>query len=122
MSQVVILKIEEDGHLHGGPAPRPWCAEITGLDPKYGLARSFVKALRDYKDAHRAWSGNVYGVIAHFPLHEGKLYEVSRLRGRPSKRYVSREFIFVEGGEMREKTPDEALAIATTIAHAQRSA
>lgn len=121
MSQVVILKIEEDGHLNGGPPPRPWCAEITGLDPKFGLARTFVKALRDYADAHRAWSGNVYGVVAHFPLHEGKLYEVSRLRGRPSKRHVSREFVFVENGAMVDRTADEALAYATAIANAQRA-
>lgn len=110
---LVLLKIEEDGHHRGGKPPRPWAAEITGLDPKFGLARSFVPALRDYRDAHAAWSGNVYGVVATFPLREGRLYEVARAEGRPSKRVFVRRFWFVEGGEMHERTAEEALAWAT---------
>lgn len=108
-----ILRIEVDGHFHGSSdVPKPWVAQIDGVDEKYGLARTFVQRLNDYRDARRARSGNTYGVVAAFPLHEGKLYEVSRLRGRPSKRHVAREFLVVEGGAMRDLEPAEALAIA----------
>lgn len=108
-----ILRIEVDGHFHGSAdVPKPWVAQIDGVDPKYGLARTFVQRLNDYRDARRARSGNTYGVVAAFPLHEGKLYEVSRLRGRSSKRYVSREYMRVEGGKLVGMEPTEALAIA----------
>ncbi len=109
---IYLLKIEEDGHFHGGPPPKPWAAEITGACQRYGLARTFIRALRDYRDARSAWSGNVYGVVARYPLHDGKLYEVSRCRGKPSKRYVARQFYTVAGGKMHERTPEEALAMA----------
>ncbi len=109
---IYLFKIEEDGHFHGGPPPKPWVAEITGTDPRFGLARSFVQPFRDYREARAAWSGNVYGVVARFPMHEGRLYEVSLLRGKPSKRYVAREFYVVERGQPVERTADEALGIA----------
>jgi hypothetical protein len=108
-----MYKIEIDGHFHGGPPPKPWVAKIVGVDPeRFGLRREFVKAMNDWKNAHAAWSGNLYGVVATFPLHDGNLYEVSRCRGKSSKRYVAREFYSLIGGRMIERTPDEALAIA----------
>lgn len=119
-----ILRIEIDGHFRGSrDVPRPWVAQIDGPDSRYGLARTFVECLRDWRDARRANSGNLYGLVAAFPLHEGKLYEVSRLRGRPSKRHVAREFIRVVDGKMIEIKPTEALAIAdgyqgVTVEHA----
>lgn len=78
-----------------------------------------MRALRDYRNAHVAWSGNVYGVVATFALWEGRLYEVARCRGRPSKRVFVREFFFVEGGKMHERTADEALSYAREL-HARR--
>lgn len=111
MGQFYFLKIEVDGHFHGGPAPKPWAAKITGIDTKFGLRREFVDKMNDWKDAKKAWSGNVYGVVATFPLRTGCLYEVSRCRGRSSKRYVSREFGVVEGGKLRSLEPIEALAL-----------
>lgn len=110
--QLKILRIEVDGHFHGSAdVPKPWVAQIDGVDAQYGLARTFVQRLNDYRDARRARSGNTYGVVAAFPLHEGKLYEVSRLRGRSSRRYVAREFVHVEGGKLVDLEPAEALAI-----------
>ncbi len=112
---IFLLHVEEDAHLRGGPPPKPWVAEITGLHPKFVLARSFVRALRDYRNAWRAWSGNVYGVVATFPLRDGCLYEVARCKGRPSKRAFVREFFFVDGGKMVERTNDEALSYARDL-------
>lgn len=113
MSLLYILKIEIDGHFHGSSdVPKPWVAEIGKPCPRYGIERSFVQTMNDWSGARRAWSGNVYGRVAHFPLREGNLYEVSRLRGKSSKRYVSREFVAIEQGKRVELTPDEALARA----------
>ena len=107
------LRIEIDGHFHGSSdVPKPWVAQIDGVDLKYGLARTFVQQLRDYTEARRAWSGNKYGIVAAFPLHDGRLYEVSRLRGTSSKRHVAREFLVVGDGKICEITPTEALRLA----------
>lgn len=106
------LRIPVDGHFHGSSdVPKPWVAQITGIDRKYGLARTFVDQLRDYSDAKRSCAGRLNGVVACFPLRDGSLYEVSRLRGRSSKRYVAREFLMVADGEMIEITPIDALAV-----------
>jgi hypothetical protein len=106
-----ILTIEIDGHFHGSSdVPRPWVATILGTDPKYGLRREFVRAMTDWKDAHVAWSGNVYGREARFMLRDGNLYEVSRLRGKSSKRYQAREFLAIEGRKRVALEPEEALA------------
>lgn len=109
--QLYILKIELDGHFHGSPdVPRPWVAQITGADPKYGLARTFVDAKNDWSQASRARSGNIYGRVACFPLRDGNLYEVQRCRGSSSKRHVVREFLAIEGGKRVPLEPLEALA------------
>lgn len=94
------LRIEVDGHFHGSSVvPKPWVARIDGVDPKYGLARTFIDQLRDYAGAKRSCAGRLNGVVACFPLRDGNLYEVSRLRGSSSKRHVVREFLVVEDGK-----------------------
>ena len=106
-----ILRIEIDGHFHGTrDVPKPWVAEITGTDATYGLARTFVEPMHDWSSARRACSGNLYGRVARFALREGRLYEVSRLRGRSSKRYVARAFVTPVDGDLREVEDLEALA------------
>lgn len=106
-----ILRIPIDGHFHGSAdVPRPWVAQITGIDPKYGLAREFVAGLNDWRGASRAWGGNTYGVVAAFALRDGSLYEISRLRGRSSKRHVAREFVVVDSGELVDQDVESALA------------
>lgn len=107
-----FLRIKIDGHLHGCEAPKPWVAHITGIHARYGLARDFVQPMNDWRDAHRAWSGNTYGVVSTFALREGNLYEVSRLRGRGRRRGVVREFGLVRDRKLLPLEPIEALAHA----------
>lgn len=115
VERLYILRIEIDGHFHGSGqnVPRPWAARIDGPDEVYGLSRSFVKPMNDWRHARRAWSGNLYGVVSTFALREGALYEISRCRGRSSRRYVAREFVWVEGGKMHERSEMDALAHIT---------
>jgi hypothetical protein len=113
MGRFYVLKIEIDGHFHGSSdVPKPWVAQILGTCPKYGLNREFVNPMNDWSQAHQAWSGNLYGRVARFLLRDGNLYEVSRLRGRSSKRHVSREFWRIEGRKPVRVEPEEALARA----------
>lgn len=106
-----MLRVEIDGHFHGSPkVPRPWVARLSGPDPKYGLAREFVQQMNNWESARRAGSGNLYGVVAHFPMRRGHLYQVSRLRGRPSKRYVAQEFGWLgDEGPLEQLEPEEVL-------------
>lgn len=113
MGAIKILRIEVDGHFHGSSnVPKPWVARIDGVDARFGLARTFIDPLRDYRDASRANSGNMYGVVAAFPLRTGDLYEVSRLRGRPSKRHTAREFTRVVDGKFEVVEDLDVLAAA----------
>lgn len=105
-----ILRIEIDGHFHGGEPVKPWVAEIKGLCPKFGLAREFVQPMNDWSQASRAMSGNIYGRVATFALRNGNLYEVQRCRGNSSKRRVVREFVAVSDGKREVIDPEEALA------------
>ncbi len=57
----------------GGMPPSGWAAEITGFDPKYKYARSFLKRKLDYS---RANSKGSRGVYAEYILESGKVYEV----------------------------------------------
>lgn len=108
--QLYLLRIEVDGHFHGGPPVHPWVAEITGPDATYGLARTFIRAMRDYAHARVSWRGNLYGVVATYPLRDGRLYEVCRGEGNSSKRRMVRRFIAIEHGKQVRLEPDDALA------------
>lgn len=105
-----MLKIEIDGHFHGGEPVKPWVAEITGLDPKWGLARRFLDAHNDWSQASSSMRGRIYGRVAHFALRDGRLYEVQRCTGNSSKRRVVREFLAVAGVKRSRLAPLEALA------------
>lgn len=104
-----MLRIEVDGHCRGGPPIRPWVAEVTGTCPRYGLARAFVTPLNDWADARMTWGGRLYGMVATYPLREGRLYEVAQAKGKPSKRHLARSFRLVEARERRELSAEEAL-------------
>lgn len=111
MGLFTVLEIEIDGHFHGSrDVPKPWVAAILGTDPKFGLKREFVTPMMDWSEARKAWSGNIYGRTARFLLRDGGLYEVSRLRGRPSKRYLAREFLAVEDRKRIPLSAEDALA------------
>ena len=64
---------------------RPWVAEITGTDPKYGLRRAFLHANTSYKHANGAGSR---GTKLWFVLESGRYYEIrEQTSWRSSERY-----------------------------------
>ena len=64
---------------------RPWVAEITGTDPKYGLRRAFLNANTSYKHANGAGSR---GTKLWFVLESGRYYEIrEQTSWRSSERY-----------------------------------
>lgn len=61
-----ILRIEVDGHYHGSSdVPKPWVAQIDGVDAKYGLARTFVQRLNDYRGARRDGEDRLRWILDH---------------------------------------------------------
>lgn len=104
-----ILRIELDAHCRGGEPIKPWVAEVSGLDPKFGLARRFLDPHNDWSQAHASWAGRVYGRVAHFALRDGNLYEVARPVGRSSKRRMGRGYCAVERGQRVALTAEQAL-------------
>lgn len=108
---IKMLRIELDSHYHGSSdVPRPWVARVDGPDPKFGLRREFVRAMNDWANAGVSWRGRTSGVVATFPLRHGPIYEVSRLRGRSSKRYLAREFVRVVDNRVELLDPMSVLA------------
>jgi len=85
------------------PMPKPWVARITGLDPKYGLAREFLRGQKDYTDANSTGSR---GVFLTYWLPEG-IYEVYERTGWKSER---RFFCRSEQGRLVRMTQEEVLA------------
>jgi hypothetical protein len=67
---------------------RPWVARITGLDPKFGFEREFLKSNRDYREANGTGTRGVY---LTFVLREGAFYEVHELLSwNKNRRYFCR--------------------------------
>lgn len=104
-----LLRIERDGHFRGGEPIKPWVARIGGPHPKWGIVRTFVDPMNDWKDARRAWSGNTYGVVATFPLRDGNIYEVGQCFGSSSKRHFERRFYSVADGRKHRVSPEDVL-------------
>lgn len=68
------------GDMTFGGAPfRYWVAEITGYDPKYKYARTFLKPKKDYSQANSKGSR---GVFLYFLLESGKIYEAKTSKRR----------------------------------------
>jgi len=65
--------------VFGSFPPSGWVAEITGFDPKYKYARSFLKFKKDYS---RANSKGSRGVFAEYILQSGRIYDIKDNRGR----------------------------------------
>lgn len=53
---------------------RPWCAEIAGRCPRYGVRREFLPARYDYSAANSVGSRGVY---AWWTLESGRLYQMA---------------------------------------------
>ena len=82
---------------------RAWVAEITGRDPKYGLARSFVHGKKDYSQSNSVGSR---GVKLWYELWPGRVYDVSHpVCWKRTRRYFCR----VEGNGLCEMTKEEVL-------------
>jgi len=83
------------------PGMKPWVAQITGRDSRHGLARLFLRGMRDYRDANKIGSR---GVFLTFVLYPGHIYEVNALL---SWSRMKRYFCRVESGAIVEMTTDE---------------
>ena len=83
------------------PNRRPWVAQITGRDAQHGLARTFLKHLKDYKDANGNGSR---GIFLTYVLRDGFLYEVRELLSWSRER---RYFCRVAAGQIVEMTTEE---------------
>lgn len=81
-------------HIGGA---RPWVAEIAGIDDtKFGLKREFVNGIKDYS---RANSKKTRGVMTHYTLSSGKVYEISDPH---SWGKTDRYFAIVEDGQIKQ--------------------
>lgn len=82
---------------------KPWIAEITGSDPKYGFKRAFLKGNWQRK---RSNSTGSRGVEIWFNLESGRLYEV---KSHTSWKATDRFFCVVsEAGNINRLTAMEA--------------
>ena len=68
---------------------RPWVAEITAPDPRFGYQRRFLPHKVDYRGAN---SRATRGVWWWWVIESGRVYEVSRLEGGQ----IARRFITVD--------------------------
>ena len=86
---------------------KPWVAEITGKDDKFGLKRSFLKPNFDYKNANSKGSR---GVQLWFVLESDRLYQVyERTSWKGSRKYFCA--VNVDGSiyELNDKEVEEWL-------------
>lgn len=95
------------------PPQLPWVAEITGTDPRYRLARTFLPRKLDCRDANR--KGN-RGVQCWWTLESGHLYQ-ARYRVTRNK-WVTRYLTVTQDGDIADITEQEALAWASGISAA----
>jgi hypothetical protein len=85
----------------GSMGPSSWVAEITGLDPKYKFARTFLRGSTDYSESNSVGSR---GVFRYFVLDEGHTYDVkSQETWKRSERY----YCTVREGKIVELNEDE---------------
>lgn len=90
------------GEMLGNDKSRPWVARLTGLDPKFGFARQFLRGQRDYSQANSIGSR---GVKEYFPLDPG-VYEVhERITWKRTRRY----FIRVQGVQIEEVNREDVI-------------
>ncbi len=99
-----MLGVEERRRHRDWRPRRPWVAEITGPDPRYGLAREFLRGRRSYRHASRT---GCHGIYQWYELQEGRIYEVcAPLTATRWERYFCR----VDGRHIRRMDDEEARA------------
>lgn len=97
-------------HLLNPKSSMPWCAEITGTHPRYGLERQFLRHKTDYRDANRKATR---GVMFWWTLESGRLYEV---KYRTAWNRWHRRFVTVtDEGDIRDVSEQEAREWASGI-------
>lgn len=109
LSTLATLTIELDSHHRGGDPLKPWVARILGPDLRFGLAREFVKPLRDWSEAKMSWRGRISGATATYMLRSGSVFEICRPTGKSSKRRLVRTFARASDGELVDMTIDDLL-------------
>lgn len=89
----------------GNSRPRkPLAAEITGKDPRFGVARKFLQPKWQRKNANGACTR---GVELWFVLESGKLYEIkSPVSWKSSDQYFC---TVLDDGSIKRLSKDEAL-------------
>jgi hypothetical protein len=89
-NQMVELAAEHNVYGTG----RPYCARLTGLDPKYGFAREFLPAVERRRSRSGATGANYYQV------DEPGIYEVQSAgrKGVPERAYYR---VVAEGGQLK---------------------
>lgn len=93
------------GSMLIGPIKSPyWVAEITGTDPKYGYARTFLRARRDYSRSNSIGSRGIY---LCYILEAGKLYQA---QSKPSWSRLERYFLTATTDGRIEYLSDEEAA------------
>jgi hypothetical protein len=98
---------------HSADRRLPWVAEITGTDPRYGLAREFLPRKLDCRDANRSGER---GVTCWWTLESGRLYQ-ARYRVAWNK-WVTRWLTVSEDGDIRDVGEEEARQWANGISAA----
>jgi hypothetical protein len=88
----------------------PWVAEITGTDPRYGLARTFLPRKLDCRHANRK---GTRGVECWWTLESGRLYQ-ARYRVTWDE-WVTRWLTVTPDGEIEDVTEQEVAAWASGI-------
>jgi predicted phosphoadenosine phosphosulfate sulfurtransferase len=79
---------------------RPWVAEITGPDERYGYRRRFLRPARDWSESDRKGRD----VRLWYALRDGRLYEVQEhVKAHELRRY----FAATRGGTVAEIPKDE---------------
>jgi len=71
--------------VFGSAHARYFVAEITATDEKFGYKRTFLPCKKDYRNSNATGSR---GIIAHYIIDSGKIYDVkSPVSWRSSERY-----------------------------------
>jgi hypothetical protein len=105
---IYIHTVEEHG-----AAKKPWVAHIVGRASRYGLAREFLRPMRDWKHATKRMSGRVDGIRDSFILETGWVCEFCTYApnwcGR-KKQESERFFAEVREDGLHRMTLEEVLA------------
>lgn len=99
----LALEVIEDrsAAASGSRSERPWVAQIFGSDGRGGFNRSSLAGGSDYSGSNSKGSR---GVIRHFALEEGLVYEVNE---RVSWKRTDRYFLRIEDGQHVRMTAEE---------------